>query len=100
MTRAKSGLIVIGDSRTLKNERHWKAFVDWCRAEGCYISSPLKPEVLSTLYASARPVAPYIAPIVSHDRTRIEEEMEGEDSEGNVQGHRVDQKIDIDAYNL
>ena len=100
MTRAKSGLIVIGDSRTLKNERHWKAFVDWCRAEGCYISSPLKPEVLSTLYASARPVAPYIAPIVSHDRKRTENEMEGEDSEGNVQGHRLDQKIDIDAYNL
>ena len=63
MTRAKSALIVIGDSRTLQNERHWRAFVEWCKAENCYVSSPLKPEVLSTLYASARPPVQYIPPI-------------------------------------
>lgn len=82
VTRAKSGLIVIGDSRTLKNEIHWKAFVDWCRAEGCYISSPLKPEVLARLYSSARPAAPYIAPIMRDDGGRHIDRMKQERGEG------------------
>ena len=98
MTRAKSGLVVIGDSRTLNNERHWKAFVDWCRAEGCYVSSPLRPDVLSTLYASARPVAPYIAPVASHEGRHIEDEMEQNKKDENAHGHRLEQKIEIDAF--
>ena len=70
VTRAKCGLIVIGDSRTLKNERHWRAFVDWCRSEGCYVSSPLSPDVLGTLYASSRLPPPAIPSISSGNRMR------------------------------
>ena len=36
VTRAKRGLIVVGDSHTLCHDRHWKAFIDWCKAEGTY----------------------------------------------------------------
>jgi hypothetical protein len=32
-------LIVIGDSSTLRHERHWRAFVDWCRDQGCYTTA-------------------------------------------------------------
>jgi len=37
ITRAKSGLIVIGDSRTLGNDKHWKLFIDFCKQEKCYV---------------------------------------------------------------
>ena len=36
ITRARSGLVVVGDSRTLQQERHWRAFIEWCKAQGCY----------------------------------------------------------------
>ena len=36
ITRARRGLIVVGDSRTLMQERHWRAFVEWCKSQGCY----------------------------------------------------------------
>lgn len=36
ITRARRGLIVVGDSRTLMQERHWRAFIDWCKQQGCY----------------------------------------------------------------
>jgi superfamily I DNA and/or RNA helicase len=51
ITRARSGLIVVGDSRTLRNERHWRAFVDWCQREGCYVERSVDPKVLARLYA-------------------------------------------------
>jgi hypothetical protein len=50
VTRAKSGLIIVGDSITLRQERHWGAFVDWCMLEGCYVRQPMKGEVLASLY--------------------------------------------------
>ena len=35
MTRAKSGLIVVGDRETLKNgDVHWEAFIKWCESSG------------------------------------------------------------------
>ena len=37
ITRARSGLIVVGDSRTLQYERNWRAFIAWCKKEGCFI---------------------------------------------------------------
>lgn len=36
ITRAKSGLIVVGDATTLKNDAHWSNFVDYCKSQGCY----------------------------------------------------------------
>jgi hypothetical protein len=39
ITRARSGLIVIGDSKTLRHDRHWSAFIDWCRQENVFIDS-------------------------------------------------------------
>lgn len=39
ITRARSGLIVIGDSTTLRHDRHWSAFIDWCKQEGVFIGS-------------------------------------------------------------
>jgi hypothetical protein len=51
VTRAKSGLIVIGDSQTLQYDRHWNAFVDWCRQEGCYITQSLSAKVVQKLYS-------------------------------------------------
>lgn len=62
MTRAKSGLIVIGDSQTLRHDRHWKAFVDYCRKEGCYTSLNLSPETVAKLYTSVEPVHSFNAP--------------------------------------
>jgi hypothetical protein len=54
VTRARSGLIVVGDSSTLRNERHWKAFIRWCEGEGCCTSASgtlsLSAEDLSRLY--------------------------------------------------
>ena len=35
VTRARSGLVVVGDSSTLRYERHWRAFLKWCEGEGC-----------------------------------------------------------------
>lgn len=35
MTRAKSGLIIVGDKETLKNgDMHWEAFIKWCESSG------------------------------------------------------------------
>jgi len=39
ITRARSGLIVIGDSRTLRHDRHWSAFIEWCKEESVLINS-------------------------------------------------------------
>ena len=37
ITRAKCGLIVVGDSHTLRLERHWRAFIEWCEKENCVV---------------------------------------------------------------
>jgi len=40
LTRAKSGIVVVGDMITLKNgDVHWEAFCNWCQSVGCVISS-------------------------------------------------------------
>lgn len=36
ITRAKRGLIVVGDSHTLEHDAHWKKFIKFCKREGCY----------------------------------------------------------------
>ena len=38
LTRAKSGLIVVGDAETLKDgDKHWGAFVHWCENMDCLV---------------------------------------------------------------
>eukprot|EP00554_Chaetoceros_debilis_P015028 CAMPEP_0194114400 /NCGR_PEP_ID=MMETSP0150-20130528/19997_1 /TAXON_ID=122233 /ORGANISM="Chaetoceros debilis, Strain MM31A-1" /LENGTH=959 /DNA_ID=CAMNT_0038804591 /DNA_START=208 /DNA_END=3087 /DNA_ORIENTATION=- len=35
ITRAKSGLIMFGDMKTLAHDRHWEAFCKWCEGVDC-----------------------------------------------------------------
>lgn len=39
ITRARRGLIVVGDVRTLRTSHHWAALVESCRARGCLVDS-------------------------------------------------------------
>lgn len=55
-------MIVIGDSQTLKHDRHWKAFVDYCRKEGCYTSLNLSPETVAKLYTAIEPAQRFDPP--------------------------------------
>ena len=52
ITRARSGLIVIGDSRTLRHDRHWSAFIEWCKEENVLIASDeiVVDETLEQIY--------------------------------------------------
>ena len=53
ITRARSGLVVVGDSRTLRCERHWAAFLRWCEQEGCIFDAKIDSSDILALYASA-----------------------------------------------
>ena len=35
LTRAKRGLVIVGDQKTLRNSRHWAALLDSCLQRGC-----------------------------------------------------------------
>lgn len=38
LTRAKSGIILVGDAETLKEgDKHWGGFVRWCEDMGCFV---------------------------------------------------------------
>ena len=39
ITRARRGLILVGDSRTLRSSHHWSALIDSCRSRGCFVDS-------------------------------------------------------------
>ena len=39
ITRARRGLILIGDVRTLRSSHHWRALIDSCEARGCLVDS-------------------------------------------------------------
>jgi len=39
ITRARSGLVVVGDGATLRQDRTWRAFLDWCEAEGVRVEA-------------------------------------------------------------
>ena len=41
---------MIGDSSTLRNERHWRAFLKWCEGEGCITKGSVPTEILRKLY--------------------------------------------------
>eukprot|EP00581_Thalassiosira_minuscula_P012788 CAMPEP_0183714346 /NCGR_PEP_ID=MMETSP0737-20130205/8885_1 /TAXON_ID=385413 /ORGANISM="Thalassiosira miniscula, Strain CCMP1093" /LENGTH=1079 /DNA_ID=CAMNT_0025943253 /DNA_START=214 /DNA_END=3453 /DNA_ORIENTATION=+ len=41
LTRAKNGLIVLGDAETLKEgDKHWNAFIHWCEKMDCFVDDP------------------------------------------------------------
>jgi regulator of nonsense transcripts 1 len=37
ITRARRGLILVGDKRTLKSCHHWAALIDYCDKRGCFV---------------------------------------------------------------
>ena len=39
ITRAKRGLILVGDVQTLRSSHHWAALIDSCQARGCLVDS-------------------------------------------------------------
>lgn len=50
ITRARSGLIVIGDENTLAHDDNWKAFIDWTKDEGCFVDGDIDPGLLTKHY--------------------------------------------------
>jgi len=38
LTRARKGLIVVGDATTLQHSRDWKAFINYCHSQHCVIN--------------------------------------------------------------
>lgn len=50
ITRARSGLIVVGDFNTLIHDSNWKAFIDWCKNEGCFIDGDVNLDHLTKHY--------------------------------------------------
>lgn len=38
ITRAKRGIVVFGDPRTLRHDPHWGAYLRWCLKRGCVTS--------------------------------------------------------------
>ena len=36
-TRARKGLILVGDASTLRHSRHWAALIDSCESRGCFV---------------------------------------------------------------
>ena len=39
ITRARRGLILVGDVRTLRTSHHWAALIDSCEARGCLVDA-------------------------------------------------------------
>ena len=46
ITRARRGLVLVGDARTLRTSHHWSALIDSCESRGCFVDA-------RQLYASA-----------------------------------------------
>lgn len=46
ITRAKRGIIVFGDPRTLQHDRHWAAYLRWCSEHQCLTSASLVRKAL------------------------------------------------------
>lgn len=40
ITRARRGVVVIGDPDTLARDRHWRAFFRWCERRGAVMGEP------------------------------------------------------------
>ena len=46
ITRARRGLVLVGDARTLRSSHHWSALIEACESRGCFVDA-------GQLYASA-----------------------------------------------
>ena len=46
ITRARRGLVLVGDARTLRSSHHWTALIESCESRGCFVDA-------GQLYASA-----------------------------------------------
>ena len=49
ITRARRGLILVGDAQTLRSSHHWTALIESCESRGCFVDA-------GTLYAAAADV--------------------------------------------
>lgn len=49
ITRARRGLILVGDAQTLRSSHHWTALIESCESRGCFVDA-------RSLYASASDV--------------------------------------------
>ena len=41
ITRARRGLILVGDARTLRCSHHWSALIDSCESRGCVVEGAM-----------------------------------------------------------
>ena len=39
ITRARRGLILVGDARTLRSSHHWTALIESCQSRGCFVDA-------------------------------------------------------------
>lgn len=39
LTRAKRGLIIIGNSKTLVNNEHWESWITWVKENNVFVDS-------------------------------------------------------------
>ena len=39
ITRARRGLVVVGDVKTLRSSHHWAALIDSCQSRGCLVGA-------------------------------------------------------------
>jgi regulator of nonsense transcripts 1 len=47
ITRAKRGLVVVGDARTLRADGVWAAWLEWAAQQGVIVEGAASSEVLS-----------------------------------------------------
>ena len=39
ITRARRGLVLVGDARTLRSSHHWTALIESCESRGCFVDA-------------------------------------------------------------
>jgi hypothetical protein len=60
ITRAKRGIIVFGDPRTLQHDKNWAAYLKWCSDHHCLTSASLVRKAMGAprRIAHAKPSTP------------------------------------------
>lgn len=53
ITRAKRGLVVIGNAATLSSDPTWARWLDWATAKGCRLGAKESADLLSAARGSA-----------------------------------------------
>lgn len=54
ITRAKRGIVVVGDPRTLRHDPHWGAYLRWCLKRECVMSLTELRRLLQHQVAAAK----------------------------------------------